>query len=236
MVLVKVAKAEYIDDLVNNGNLYLSLASSFRDTDHYGYDKVDTREGLVSMYDQICICSYEKIIPIDRVLEVVSNGNDCIHSFKYIDTNQGHHYIYDATGKRTKLILGDYAFFHGLIGEESLSKYKILIIKNVPDFLNRVEKAIRNLRLNAVLGKIAYDDHYFRSKYSLFSDEYAWETYFHKDRRFYTQSEYRILVQNTEKKDLVLNIGKGFFTTKNAEIHTFTPESIYVFRRPSYYK
>lgn len=45
---LKIAKTEYIEDLVLYGNLYFSLAESFRDKNQYDVEKLDLFEGALS--------------------------------------------------------------------------------------------------------------------------------------------------------------------------------------------
>ena len=232
MYLMKIAKSEYIDELVKKGNLFLTLASTFRDTSLYNFDKVDTHEGLMSRSYQLgVLLNGDRPYLFDNQKYTIAvNGTECIYSLKLINEQIENSFIRNPNNGKKEFII-EVPFLYGLLGEEDLRKYSVLIIKNVPGFLNCVQSAITESGLNGIVGKIEYDDHNFESSFSLFSDEYAMEAYYHKDRKFLSQSEYRILVQNSEKKNLILNIGKEFFVPANFFVERFTPENIRVLKR-----
>lgn len=232
MYLMKIAKSEYIDELVKKGNLFLTLASTFRDTSRYKFDKVDTHEGLMSRSYQLGVLSNGDLPYLfdNRKYIIAVNGTECIYSLKLINEPLENSFIRNPNNGKKEFII-KIPFLYGLLGEEDLSEYSVLIIKNVSGFLNCVKSAITKSGLNGVMGKVEYDDHNFESWFSLFSDEYAMEAYYHKDRKFLAQSEYRILVQNSEKKNLILNIGKEFFVPANFFVEKFTHENTRVVKR-----
>lgn len=232
MYLMKITKSEYIDELVKKGKMFLTLASSFRDTSLYGYDKVDPHEGLLSRGYQLGVFlnSERQYLFDNQKHTIVVNGTECIYSLKLVNEPLENSIIRNPNNGEKEFIVG-VPFLYGLLGEEDLCEYSMLIIKNVFGFLNCVKTAITKSGLNGVMGEIEYDDHNFESSFSPFSDEYAMEAYYHKDRKFLSQSEYRILVQNSEKTNLVLNIGKEFFVPPNYFVIKFTPENIRVFRK-----
>lgn len=209
LFFIRVAKTEYINDLTQRGILYLCLAEEFRNRKRFGGKKYDSEEGRLPL-------SYKLLMDIgdnnfqnpDTILDLSNakvKGNECICCFKAISQKQvknGH-------------VLLPYEFFSNLIECNDWEEYSLLLIKNTVKFLDRVEYATKKYNYSYCFKPVLYDDHFFENAYPLLSDEFACETYFHKREKFKEQSEYRILLQNSQHEDLKLQIGTDFFVSEN---------------------
>ena len=73
-----------------------------------------------------------------------------------------------------------------------------VIIFDIPEFLNRLEKAIKERGLQVQSSPVTYYDH------KIYQGEL---TPFHKSIKYLTQNEFRIWIPNKMRSDLIINIG-----------------------------
>ena len=212
---LKIAKTEYIEDLVLYGNLYFSLAESFRDKNQYDVEKLDLFEGALSEHGKILIDIGSERKPhfVDSRSsgKITIKGNECIYCIRSI-YEDNLEYI---SQNRIAIHLHP-GFIPGIIGNDEWSNYSFLFIRDSIGFLDVVESAAKKIGVPYKFAPVCYDDHLYDILHPLFSDAYAIEAYMHKNCFPYqNQQEYRFLVQNTEHRDIVINIGTNFFQPGN---------------------
>lgn len=212
---LKVAKTEYIEDLVLRGKLYFSLAESFRDKKRYGAEKVDPFEGSLSKYERLMIDIGTEENPhyvnVASPENIAVTGNECIYCIRSLYEKD-----VDYVPPTQFNIHLDPGFIPGIIGDDDWANYSFLWIMDPICFINTVEAAVKQLGLPYSFSPVNYDDHYYENTHSLFSDFHAIESYGHKNKYPYCkQQEYRFLVQNTEHKDMMIDIGSNFFKPGN---------------------
>lgn len=232
---LKVTRTEYINDLTKYGNLYLSLAAEFRNRKRYGGKKYDSEEGhLSTQYKLLVDLGNNNFSNPNTVLDMSHGkikGNECIYCLKTIYRDE----IEDDE------IVIPYNFLSDLIENDDWSQYSLLLIKNPVGFLDCIQQTAKSQDYTYCFKPVLYDNHSFLCLYSLFSDENAVETYFHKRKEFAEQSEYRILLQNEIPEEFKLQIGTDFFKDINytqiddlKSFNTGKPSIIKVEKREKY--
>ena len=201
--LIKFGAKKHMLDLFENGNLYLNTLDYFKNLEEKGNraDKLETAIANKVFKEKD---NYTLTIKLKEEIK-----------FKIVDANltqyqefQGNLFCLYSI-KLDDILNNNYKIDARVLEDENYS-YSVLIT-NVSEFLSRVAKELEKREINFSWKLIKY--------YNPNKDNKNL-TVFNKSNEFDFQKEFRIVVKNLKKKELILNIGnlKDIATLNRTEI------------------
>jgi len=189
--LIKFGQREHLEMLQNQGQIYMNTLNWFR-----RYEENKQIGDRYDSYDEIQQVKWMKLsFPNGKSMEFSANGekNRLTGAQNYISEQRDSFNLY-CMYAITNQINDEYFI------DEKNAEFgdSFLVIKNVPDFVNRIETELRNQKM-----KFRHDLVSYYNKNS-FTGELG---FFKKSMEFAHQNEYRFVAQTLREEPYILNIG-----------------------------
>ena len=229
LLFFKIIENEYVDSLIQNGQIYFNLLSNYRKMEEEGKKQIgDKTEGSLTHKISEYIVFEDETYEIhgkNSGYNVRINNNQCafcfyalgMKNFDKIDENKIRHIIPYAILKK---MCND----KGGVSNCSIVVFDEAVIRKIYSSLDK-----KNI---VYAGKhVEYDNFDYIPKYDINSMAYSIEVAFHKLRDYSYQHEFRIVAINYRSEaisDLHINVEKGDFNViRLKEDVDFCSEIIY---------
>lgn len=212
MIAYKVVEKKYIDNLVNQGQIYFGLLEDYRKMEQENKCQIgDCHEAALTNY----ICEY---VEIDgQYVEIHGpnagnniriNANQCAFCFYMVGLKS---YIKGADEKYRFCISGT-DLEKICIDKGGIENCAIIIFDC--DVIEKIYNELKNRKLLFRSHKIIYDDFNYVPKCNINTELFQLECCFHKQKKYAYQNEYRIAALNNKKKpidDLFIKVEENDF-------------------------
>lgn len=202
IIAYKIVEKQYVDSIVNRGQIYFGLLENYRRMAQEGKDSIGDRyEASLTTKIMVCIGdskgNYKEIHGPNAGCNIQIDKNQCafccyVVGLKSFDKGTDGKYRLRIPYSDLKRICED---------KGGIEKCSIIIFD-----LNQIIKiydSLKEKRLRYAGYKIMYDDYdYIPQNKDIKSPGYALECCFHKQKKYAYQKEFRIAALNTDKKPI----------------------------------
>lgn len=202
IIAYKIVEKQYVDSIVNRGQIYFGLLKDYRRMEAEGKDSIGDRYEA-SLTTQIMECigdsqgNYTEIHGSNAGCNIRINANQCAFCCYMVGLKS---FEKGVDGKyRLRIPYSDLK----RICEDKGGVEKCSIIIFDTRQISKICDSLKRRKLWHDRGKIIYDDYdYIPKNKDIKSPDYALECCFHKQKKYAYQKEFRIAALNTDKKPI----------------------------------
>lgn len=206
LILFKITKKDYINDIVNNGHFYFTLAHYFRskaceNPNSYIYDIDEcSQTRKISMYIKHRSDDQYELLFDSRQGHIAINNNQCLFCTYSVQKNVNREVWNEGKGCYECVISSE--IIGELCNNENIEDYGLLIFEFPYKTLEKINNKLADQKIIGARGHVVYDDHDFIPEFEQDYIKNSIEVCFHKRKRFKSQNEFRIVAINKENKNL----------------------------------
>jgi len=208
MLLLRLDKIEYIDDICKNGRIYMRLLRKFKEAMYPSNHELisDKNEGVGTDQIQYYLnANLDSDNITNAKWEYIGTGKDFYYSSVYpcVFCMIGIHpkSLYECSKNEFHWLL-TWSTINGMLNSRCVNDCSILMIWNFEEIVSKWVDEINRRKIKGMYGFVAYDNHSFVPNSKIHTEQNALESCFHKDIYYKEQSEFRFAVSARDDKDI----------------------------------